>query len=167
MVLTGKKVTLKPLESAFFQEYHVMFSPVVRNALGLVPTCSEQETLSFLNAAMHDEKHKMFYCVFDNQANKLIGSIVIRTNDHPNGQLGAWINENFWGAGRYQEALLLILNKYFESHDSIFAFVKIKNERSLRAHKKFEFEVVDKFVRDGYDYYKINLSKNVFEERAI
>lgn len=150
LALEGNIVTLKPLKEDFFESYHKMFSPTVRQAVGLSPTSELRDTATFLKATMSDPQHLMFYCIFDNQANKLIGSVVIRTPDYPNGQLGAWLNENFWGGGRYQEALYLALKKYFEStaYDSIYAFVEVGNERSLKAHQKMGFQIVEKLPED-------------------
>ena len=170
-IVKGKVITIKPLQEQFFEEYHHMFSPVVRQAVGLTPTSELHDTATFLKATMSDPQHLMFYCIFDNQTNNLIGSVVIRTPDHPNGQLGAWLNENFWGGGRYQEALCLALKKYFEStgYNSIFAFVEVNNERSLRAHQKMGFEIVAKSPDDknrlqGKQKHKIVLMRVAFDK---
>jgi RimJ/RimL family protein N-acetyltransferase len=170
-IVNGKNVTLKPLQEQFFEEYHSMFSPTVRQAVGLPPTSELQETATFLKATMVDPQHFMFYCIFDNQANKLIGAVVIRTPDHPNGQLGAWVNENFWGGGCYQEALYLALKEYFDYKDNtpIFAFVAVDNKRSLKAHKKIGFEIVEKSLEDkkccpGRQTHKIVLTRTAFDK---
>jgi RimJ/RimL family protein N-acetyltransferase len=167
--LVGKLVTLKPLQEEFFEEYHHMFSSTVRKILGLVPTCPLQETVNFLKALMVDKRELMFYCIFDNKTGKLIGAVNIRTVDHPNGQLGAWMNENFWGQGRYQEALYLILKEYFESsdEDSIFVFVDTSNLRSLKAHQKFGFVATEKSCEDnkycpGKITHKLVLTRETF-----
>lgn len=162
MQIVGKIITLKTLQESYFQEYYKMFSPTVRQALGLNAESNLEETSNFLKTIMTDPQHKMLYCIFDNGTKKLIGSIVIRTSEHINGQLGSWVNENFWGENRYQEALKLVLQKYFETCDSIFAFVKVINIRSLNAHQKAGFVIQEKFKKNGYDYYKIHLSKGDF-----
>ncbi len=168
--LKGKLVTLKPLQEKFFEEYHRMFSPIVRQALGLPPTCDMQETIKYLQVALVDKHHHMVYCIFENKTNKLIGGIVIRSKEHPNGQLGSWLNEHFWGSGRYQEALYLTLKKYFEEtqDNSIFAFVTEENKRSLKAHQKFGFVVAKKLDNDhrpGKYAYLIELTRNKFEQK--
>ena len=149
--LIGKIVTLKRLHEEFFEEYHAMFSPLVRERLGIPPTSELQQTIDFLKACMCDPQHLMFFCIFDNQTHKLIGSIVVRSVDHPNGQLGSWVNENFWGGGRYQEALSLLLMYYFESTDehAIFAFVAADNVRSLKAHQKMGF-MIDQITQQSH-----------------
>ncbi len=44
---------------------------------------------------MEDGQYLVFYCIVDSIMNKMIGSIAIRPPEHPNGQLGEWINEKF------------------------------------------------------------------------
>jgi RimJ/RimL family protein N-acetyltransferase len=170
-LIKGKTITLKQLSEKFFDEYHHMFSPTVRKVIGLSPSSELKETTEFLRAAMVDPQHLMFYCIFDNHTNKLIGSIATRNPEHPNGQLGAWVNENFRGGGRYQEALFLALNEYFkfEEHNQIFAFVLTNNERSLRAHQKNGFEIIEtafdgKVCLQGYPAHKIVLTRVGFEK---
>lgn len=170
MNLIGSIVTLKPLQEQFFEEYHNMFSPVVRQALGLPPSSELQETTNFLKTAMVDPQYEKFYCIFDNQTNKLIGGITIRSKQHPMGQLGTWVNEQFWGGGRYQEALYLSMKEYFadDKHDSMVAFIEEKNERSLRAHQKFGFVIVEKTSEDqrylpGKKSKKVVLIKDSFK----
>ncbi len=170
-IIIGNITTLKPLQEQFFEEYHRMFSPIVRQAIGLPPTSEPHETADFLKAALEDPQHRMFYCIFDNQTNKLIGSVCIRTPNHPNGQLGAWVNENFWGGGRYQEALYLLLMQYFASthNDSVNAFIEVNNKRSLKAHQKTGFEIVEKLPEDltccpGKQTHKIVLTRGAFDK---
>jgi RimJ/RimL family protein N-acetyltransferase len=169
-IVKGNLITLKPLQEQFIEEYYHMFSPIVRQAIGLPSTSDLQETTDFLRAIMDDPQHLMFYCIFDNPTNKLIGAVVIRTPDHPNGQLGAWLNENFWGGERYQEALYLALKKYFDykANNSIFAFVAVDNKRSLKAHQKMGFEIVQKSPYDaeccqGKKTHKIALTRVAFK----
>lgn len=165
MQIVGEIITLKPLQESFFQDYHKMFSSTVKQALGLPEISTLEETVNFLSSAMNDLQHKMFFCVFENRSKKLIGSIAIRTTDHPKGQLGCWINEKFWGGNRYQEALKLVLQIYFKTADSIFAFVRVINKRSLKAHQKAGFIIQDQFEKNGFDYYRIYLSKAAFLQR--
>ena len=65
----------------------------------------------------------------------------------------------------------MALKKYFESteYSSIFAFVEISNERSLRAHQKIGFEIVTKSPDDknrlqGKQSYKIVLTRTAFDK---
>jgi len=169
--LQGKLVTLQPLREQFFEEYHRMFSPTVRHWLGLPSTADMQVTVDFLSAALVDEQYYLFYGIFDNQTNKLIGSIVVRSPEYPKGQLGSWLNEHYWGGGRYQEALYLALKKYFEltGSDSIFAYVEEGNVRSLRAHQKGGFVIVDeaeqerKYLCPGIRAHKLLLTCAAFD----
>lgn len=166
-LIEGKLVTLQSLKEEFFEEYHHMFSSTVRQAIGLSPVGELQDTVVFLTAAMSDPQHLMFYCVFDNKTNTLIGSVVVRCQGHQNGQLGAWLNEKFWGEGRYQDALFLVLKEYFksETNDSISALIEISNKRSLRAHQKMGFVVVGDDHVNGK--YRIVLTRVAFKENGV
>jgi RimJ/RimL family protein N-acetyltransferase len=162
MQITGTLITLKPLQEAYFKDYHEMFSTTVRNALGLPSKSSIKNTITFLKEIITDPKHKKIFCIFDNETQKLIGSIVIRSKDHHNGQIGSWVNENFWGSGKFQEALTLVLQMHFKANDSISAFVKVINKRSLCAHQKAGFIIQEQFEKNGFDYYKIHLTRDLF-----
>ena len=162
MQIAGNLITLKPLQEIYFKNYHKMFSTTVRQALGLRQKTSLKETINFLDEIITDPKHKKIFCIFDNETQNLIGSTVIRSEDHPRGQLGSWVNEKFWGSGKYQEALSLVLQVYFKTNNSIFAFVRITNKRSLYAHQKVGFIIQDQFEKNGFDYYKIYLTKDLF-----
>lgn len=163
MILVGSLVTLKPLHKKYFEEYHKAFSPIVRNLLHLSPTATLQETIVFLSEALCDANHKLFFCVFDKMSDNLIGGIVFRSSEHMNGQLGAWLNENYWGGGRYVEALTLALNEFFKTEDTVSAYVNVDNIRSLKAHKKVGFTIsCDVRCCEGRDSYKIVLSKKRF-----
>ena len=94
----------------------------------------------------------LFYCIFDNKDNKLIGAIDIREKHHNDvGQFGTWINENYWGGGRFKEATNLIAKVYFATSDDddIEAHVRIWNKRSYHALKKCGFKDVDFFYENG------------------
>jgi RimJ/RimL family protein N-acetyltransferase len=150
--ITGRLITLRLLDPMYFSEYHRMFSPVVRTILQLPEQATEQETIDFLSAQMTfmDDPKRMFYCIFDNQTQKLIGAIEFRDKLAENGQLGAWLNEKFWGGGRYQEALALMLDYYcsWAGETIVNAIVKALNTRSLKAHQKAGFKIIDEFIKE-------------------
>ena len=149
-IFVGKKITLKKLQESFFEEYHQQFSPIVRQRLHLPLTASFKETCDFLKKqiTLVDAGRSLFFCVFDNQDKKLIGALEIREPTHIHGQLGAWINEHYWGGGRYQEALLFVVRLYFEqtNNPDIFIFVDSDNIRSVKAHEKIGFKIAETFV---------------------
>ncbi|MFC1842239.1 GNAT family N-acetyltransferase [Candidatus Dependentiae bacterium] len=157
--IVGQKVTLKPLCKEYFADYHHMFSPTVRKILGLPEMATLQDTQNFLKAKVTEIKRgkTFFYCIFDNADKTLIGAIEIREPGYHEGQLGAWINENYWGQGCYQEALGLILKSYFEATDeaSVNAHVKVENARSLKAHQKYGFEVIREFDKNRQKHYEM------------
>jgi len=64
-----------------------------------------------------------FFVIIYKQTNKLKGAVTIRDPQVYAGQLHSWINEQFWGHNRYQEALKL-LSDYF--------FPKLINHTTLR-----------------------------------
>lgn len=149
-ILIGKIVTLKPLSESFFDEYHMAFSPVVRNALHLPLVATRQQTHAFLASMLSliSQKGHLFFCIFDNQKNRLIGALEVRDPAFVNGQLGAWLNESYWGGGRYQEALNLALTAYFDysKTTTVNVLVDVDNVRSVKAHQKYGFSIVEEFV---------------------
>lgn len=169
-ILVGKKITLKLLDESFFQEYHQQFSPTVRRAIGLQEYAPLQETEVFLASrlTLTRENKILNYCVFDNQDNVLIGDVELRMIPEVNGQLGAWINECYWGGGRYQEVLDLTLPYYFTctKASSISIFVAVNNIRSLKAHQKYGFKIAGEFVGDDKmsSFYQKRVFELVYEE---
>lgn len=134
--MRGQKVIVRPLHSTYFHAYITMFSLSVQRALHVTDVTSE---LTYL----HEQLNKMqrgetfFYCIFDSTSDQLIGAIEIR-NNHYRGQLYSWIHEDFWGNGRFQEALKLVAQVYFQATGLSFfnAHVDIANQRSCKALKK-------------------------------
>jgi RimJ/RimL family protein N-acetyltransferase len=146
--IAGKQVTLRWLHPSFFPAYHQMFSSIVRAALHLPLTAPFEVTQDFLQQQLDGfTTMDLFYCIFDNTDNKLIGAIKIRDPHSEeaaqHGQLGVWVNEKHWGHNRYQEALALATQAYFAHAkvESIGAFIDETNQRSLRAHTKFGFVI--------------------------
>ncbi|MFC1842017.1 GNAT family N-acetyltransferase, partial [Candidatus Dependentiae bacterium] len=122
-----------------------------------------EETAHFLTNKMKDmqDGKTIFYCMFDNAEDRLIGAIEIREPRCPNGQIGSWLNENYWGHGRYQEALDLILKEYFEHENvaTVNAYVEKDNVRSLKAHQKCGFAITREFTKDGKLFYELIIRK--------
>lgn len=143
--IQGSIISLKKLHEAFFIDYHNMFSHVVREAFESPRHITIEYTIRSLRRIIRqtNENKTLYYCIFDNHDNRLIGGIEIREyNEHDNGQLGFWLNENYWGGGRAQEALQLITNAYFAKYPqlkSYIAHVRPWNKRSFYALKKFGF----------------------------
>jgi len=160
--IIGKKITLKTLAPEQFEQYHSMLSPIVRDILHL-PSSTFEETKTFLKERLEKQKQEktLFYTIFDNVDKKIIGSIEIRDPEDNPGQLGSWLNENYWGGGRYQEVLALSTKAYFDwkQVDQINAHVDVTNIRSIKAHQKFGFEIVEKFKRDNRMVYNMILKK--------
>lgn len=143
--IKGDLVTLRLLSKDHFADYAHMFSPTVRHALQ-VPTVDNELTYLHERLSKVRQGSTLFYCVFDNSQNKLIGAIEIRDQAHYPGQLYCWLNEQFWGGGRYQEALHLAARTYFQSTQERFftARVDITNQRSYQALRKCGF------AQDGF-----------------
>lgn len=135
--LLGKQVVLLPLQEEYIEQYLVMFSPKVRYALHVTNTESERDYLRNSLVEMHTGK-TVFYVITDILDNQLIGAIAIRDSQIYKGQLYSWLNETYWGSGRYQEALTLITDYYFQLTKALYitAHVDITNVRSHRALKK-------------------------------
>lgn len=153
--IIGKKVTLKQLTDADFVDYHNMFSSTVRKDLEFPELITLDYTIQYLHYEMQQVARgaMIMYCIFDNHDKKLIGSIEIRDkNDQDPGQLGAWINEAYWGQGRYQEALALITKMYFKlkPHEKSYSIhTRLWNKRSYYAHKKYGMKDRGYFYENG------------------
>jgi len=153
--IKGKIVTLRPLKEEYFIDYHNMFSQTVRKAFELPESITLNYTIQYLHNKKHsaDEGKVLMYCIFDNKDNKLIGHLEIRDlNDLDPGQFTCWINENYWGGGRFQEAVDLISKAYFKLHPkekSYIAHVRLWNKRSYHALKKYGFQDLGYYYEDG------------------
>jgi RimJ/RimL family protein N-acetyltransferase len=151
----GSKVSLRLLKEEYYLNYHHMFSPLVRKSLEF----PEHITLGYTIQYLQGEHKKVSagkmlqYCIFDNIDNKLIGSIEIREkNETDPGQLGCWVNEAYWGGGRFQEALNLISKTYFRLkplEKSYIAHVRLWNQRSYHALKKYGFDEIGYYYENG------------------
>ncbi len=144
--IKGKVITLKQLKEEYFLDYHNMFSDIVRENLEFPKHITLMYTVSYLREEMEKAlAGKMLqYCIFDNKDKKLIGSVEVRElNKLDPGQMGIWLNENYWGGGRALEALKLISRAYFALHpeeDSYIVHVRLWNKRSYSLLKKFGFK---------------------------
>jgi len=152
--IKGSIITLKLLKEDYFLDYHTMYSPIVRKALEAHETSSLGYSIELLHWEMKKIKEGkvLFYCIFDNKDNKLIGSLEIRDkNSYDPGQFGCWTNEKYWGGGRIQEAIKLITKMYFrlKSHENSFiAHVRVWNDRSYHALKKAGFKEIGFFYEN-------------------
>ncbi len=139
-VLKGRLVCLRELQEAFFADYIVAFSPVVRKCLRV--SCVESER-DYLKTRLKKQKNgkTFFFCVFDAKNDELIGAVEIRDYQETKSQLYSWLNEGFWGGGRYQEVLRLAAQEYFARTNRCFfqAHVDVSNKRSYHALKKCGF----------------------------
>ena len=116
-----------------------MFSECVAASLH-VPSLPNEENYIF-DHIKKQSKNNFFYCIFENSSNQLIGAIEIRDSDHYPGQLYTWLNEQFWGGNRFQEAMYLFADYYFKKtqYNQIRAHVDLQNARSYGALKKAGF----------------------------
>lgn len=138
--LQGDLITLRELDAEYFNDYTRMFSPTVQK---LLHASSAQAELEYLEERLEKvaQGKTLFYCIFNNENNQLIGAVEIRNEDEAAGQLYIWLNEQFWGAGYYQEAVRLIAQEYFRRSNRPFfnAHVDVSNKRSYKALKKVGF----------------------------
>jgi RimJ/RimL family protein N-acetyltransferase len=153
--IVGKVVTLKLLKEEFYIDYHNMWSNTARKALEFPEYVTLGYTIKYLQSQQEKaEKGDMLhYCIFSNEDKKLIGAVDIREpkKDDP-GQLGCWVNEKYWGGGRFQEALDLISKTYFRLHPerkNYTAHVRLWNKRSYYALKKYGFKDAGFFKENG------------------
>jgi RimJ/RimL family protein N-acetyltransferase len=151
----GSVITLRLLKEEHFIDYHNMFSATVRQGLEFPEAITLGYTIQYLRTELQKMKEgKMLqYAIYDNKDQILIGAIEIRElNDIDPGQEGVWINEKYWGGGRFQEALKLITKVYFKLHPNekrYITHIRLWNKRSYLAHKKAGLKDVGYFYEDG------------------
>ena len=151
----GSLVTLRIMKEDYFVDYHNMFSSTVRKFMEFPDYITLDYTIRYLKMEMEKSKRgeQILYAIFDNKENKMIGAIEVREkNDYDPGQLGNWVNENYWGGGRYQEALKLMTQTYFKVHPeakSYNAHVRLWNKRSYFGLKKFGFKDAGYYYEGG------------------
>ena len=170
--INGKVITLKKLNAKFMFDYFLMFSDPVRKDLEF----PQKVTFGYVSFYVKREIEKMTqdklisYCIFDNKVNKLVGAIEIREkNNIDPGQLGMWLNENYRGGGRIQEALFLISKAYFQIRkeaDSYIVHVRPYNYASYNAMKQFGFTKVGDYIeKDKVTRYILKLSRKDIEQK--
>ncbi len=133
--LVGGRVFLEPLQAQHIAHYLQMFSPKVRallrvKALSFERQYPEQKTSG----------DSFFYVIKEGTTGIVIGAIEIRAPIYRS-QLYCWINECWWGAGYFQEAMQLAARAYFiqTNADTLSARVDCDNLRSYHALKKAGF----------------------------
>ncbi len=154
-IIRGNIITLKKLREEHFIDWHNMYSNKVRELFLSPKHMTLDMTIWQLRHLMasSDKGETLYYCIFDNKDDRLVGGIEIRENAPP-GDLGCWINENYWGGGRSKEAIKLISKAYFQLNphkNSYEAHVYEWNKRSLKAMKKAGLVEV-KMIPKSADY---------------
>jgi len=152
--IIGSIITLRRLEPKHFRGYHEMFSDAVREAISYPKHITFEFTKSLLLYELRKEAEgkMIYYCIFDNKDQKLIGSIEIKEkNEEDPGQFSVWINENYWGGGRFLEAVDIISTVYFKyvGAEKYDAHVELFNRRSYHALKKYGFKEIGYFYENG------------------
>lgn len=177
--IKGEIITLKLISPKYTFDYYKKFSPTVRKFYEF----PEKITFSYVEHLVNLEMEKLkageaiIYIIWDNEKDEFAGSIQIK-NDTTEvlGQLSMWLNENFWGGGRIQEAMYLISKAFFDGNPSINeynAHVRHWNHRSYRALEKFGFKLIkDDHTDEEYGLRRIyKLYRKVIEkqtkERAV
>ena len=167
--IIGKIITLKIISLYYLNDYYSMFSPKVQKRINVSSAqATYANTKKFLTKKIKllQKNELIFYFIFDNFHKKLIGKIEIRSFDHPKGQLGVWINENYWGNGRYKESLELISNLYFYHTNMLYYTAQIheNNLRSLFASIKHGFKFSGQFIiRGNRRYYNMYMHKKFIQ----
>lgn len=136
--LIGELVTLRALRKDFFAAYARVFSATIQQVLHVSGVAGE---LDYLQNQLTQQcmGNSLFYCMFANHDDVLIGAIAIRDMQYgTGGNLYNWVNESYWGRGYYQEALRLMVVHYFACTENRYfqAYVDVTNKRSYCALKK-------------------------------
>lgn len=157
-----ENLILEPLVQNHFEAYLAMFSPFIQKVLDVSDLQEEQEYLKIqYQKVQHNQT--FFYCIIEAFSQQLIGALEIRTKAYRS-QLYNWINEQFWGNGYYQEALLALLPHYFQQYpeeEEVNARVDVSNLRSFYALKKCGFTQTGIFKGPREDQYNLIIVKNV------
>ncbi len=137
-----------------------MFSATVRYWLHVTQLQSEEKYLQSELVQMQ-AGNSYFFVILDVLSHALIGAIAIRDPLQYSGQLYSWLNEQFWGNNRYQEALQLITHYYFQQTNALYytAHVDCANVASLKALKKFG-ALYGGITNGGYDQQHMLLIRN-------
>lgn len=138
--LKGPDITLRPLVAEYIDSYLKSFSSDVQAAVFVDSPQSEREYL--LNCIEKSNNgDAVFFCIFENQNNNIIGAIEIRPSPQHSGQLYCWLNEAYRGKDLLKEAMSLAAKEYFKLTGRIFfnAHVDVCNMRSYKALKKCGF----------------------------
>jgi len=172
----GEIVSLKKFSIKYAFDFYKMFSPTVRKHLEFPEKMTFGEVTMDIKLEIDAMKkgHSIAYTIWDNKDEKLIGSIKIteRSTEHYSGyhgQLAMWLNENYWGGGRIQEAIKLISKTYFEVYpraENYTAHARTWNPRSFRTLEKAGFKRVSEFSEDGkVTQYRYELSRDTVIQR--
>ncbi len=161
-IIKGEKVTLKAFKEDDFDDYKKAISPEILKSYYFTNAKSSDEIKNELTRKIDDHNSGKWvtYAIFDNNDNKLVGSIELRDSDHC-GHLGIWVNEKYHGKKLAQEALKLTADTYFNINPEINSFtssVRKWNDRSYKFHKKCGFEEITQQKDDSY-FFKMSRQK--------
>ncbi len=159
-VLKGPLVTLRLLQESFIKSYLEQFSDEIQKSLLVNSKESEKQYLLECLEKQKDKK-TLFYCVFDNNTNQLIGALEIRNPYASRGQLYCWLHQDFWGKGMFAQALMLAADAYFNLTGHVFlnAYVNEHNKQSYNALKKIGFADIGLIKGADDRYYELVLRK--------
>jgi RimJ/RimL family protein N-acetyltransferase len=146
--IRGSVITLKTIKEEDYMTLYHMFSNDTRKGLEFPAVISFGYMIAYLRdmESRSKEHSGVVYAVWDNKDNLPVGTVEIRGHDPKDpgfqkqlGQLGCWLNENYRGQGRIQEAIKLIAKAYFKQNPNETSFIgwaRTWNQRSYNALKK-------------------------------
>jgi len=171
--VTGQIVTLKKLTLDSAVDYYKLLSKELSEFLELPENISQNYINQHIQIKFDkmQKNLKIAYNIWDNRDNRMVGATEIRKKDPDDpGQFEIWINENYHGGGRAQEAMYLISKAYFEANPTIKsynAYVRPWNPRSLRALEKFGFKKSYDRVENGKTTdYVLELDRKTIENKT-
>jgi RimJ/RimL family protein N-acetyltransferase/ferredoxin len=144
-------------------EYIQAFSPTVKQALNIPhnqiisPAEAHIQLIEYFAQEYQKHPQTITWNIRDKSTNTFIGSVSLRPHDHPNGMLGAWLNEHYWRKGLYQQVLKLVTTFYFDHNPNspvITIHIDKNNLRSIRAHTLYGFKQVS--TRDNILIFELN-----------
>lgn len=132
-------IFLESLTEEYVASYLASFSRIVQ---ALVHVSDREAERVYVEECLIKQKENktFFYCIVQ-QKNTCIGAIEIRSEWEYLGQLYCWLNEQYWGIGIFQQAMVFAAHDYFMQTNALFftAHVDQGNKRSYWALKKCGF----------------------------
>lgn len=153
MIIKGKKIYLKKgLSNKLYSAMLKWFTDIeVMRYVSFVKTMVNMKGIEDVKLFCKDAKNAIFFGIYLNKLNKLIGYSVIGDIKNKQGEFGIIIGEkDYWGKGVGAEATKLMVDYSFNQIglERIYLTTSEYNKNAIRLYKKFGFEITKKIPND-------------------